>query len=124
MASAQELLQLFTNQYKGGVDTHLQIVTSQTAPLTNQRNETDIQRRRMDASALLSGRWGLECSEHQSRPPESSSDGIFQFRQGPFTSGHLAKLSHIGVADGRFDRCEHCFETLGRSHAEPFHLDS
>ena len=51
--SAQESLQLFSNRYKGGVDTYLQVVTSQTAALTNERNETDIQRRRMDATVLL-----------------------------------------------------------------------
>jgi NodT family efflux transporter outer membrane factor (OMF) lipoprotein len=53
VVSAQESLQLFTNRYKGGVDTYLQVVTSQTAALENERNETDIQRRRMDATVLL-----------------------------------------------------------------------
>ena len=53
VVSAQESLQLFTNRYKGGVDTYLQVVTSQTAALANERNETDIQRRRMDATVLL-----------------------------------------------------------------------
>ena len=53
VVSAQESLQLFGNRYKGGVDTYLQVVTSQTAALANERNETDIQRRRMDATVLL-----------------------------------------------------------------------
>ena len=53
VVSAQESLQLFTNRYKGGVDTYLQVVTSQSAALANERNETDIQRRRMDATVLL-----------------------------------------------------------------------
>jgi len=53
VVSAQESLQLFNNRYKGGVDTYLQVVTSQTTALTNERNETDIQRRRMDATVLL-----------------------------------------------------------------------
>jgi len=35
------------------VDTYLQVVTSQTASLASERNETDIQRRRMDATVLL-----------------------------------------------------------------------
>jgi NodT family efflux transporter outer membrane factor (OMF) lipoprotein len=52
-ASAQESLQLFTNRYEGGVDNYLQVITAQTALLTNQRNDIDIQRRRMDASVLL-----------------------------------------------------------------------
>ncbi len=53
VVSAQESLQLFTNRYKGGVDTYLQVITAQTAALANERNQVDIQRRRMDASVLL-----------------------------------------------------------------------
>jgi NodT family efflux transporter outer membrane factor (OMF) lipoprotein len=63
VVSAQESLQLFTNRYKGGVDTYLQVVTSQTAALANERNETDIHRRRMDATVLLikalGGGWNI-----------------------------------------------------------------
>jgi NodT family efflux transporter outer membrane factor (OMF) lipoprotein len=51
--SAQDSLQLFTNRYVGGVDNYLQVITAQTVLLTNQRNDIDIQRRRMDASVLL-----------------------------------------------------------------------
>jgi outer membrane protein TolC len=53
VASAQESLQLFTNRYKGGVDTYLQVITAQTIELTNERNAIDILRRRLDASVLL-----------------------------------------------------------------------
>ena len=53
MDSAQLSLQLFTNRYRGGVDNYLQVITAQTVALTNQRNEIDILRRRMDASVLL-----------------------------------------------------------------------
>jgi NodT family efflux transporter outer membrane factor (OMF) lipoprotein len=53
VASSQESLQLFTNRYKGGVDTYLQVITAQTIELANQRNAIDIQRRRLDASVLL-----------------------------------------------------------------------
>jgi NodT family efflux transporter outer membrane factor (OMF) lipoprotein len=53
VASAEESLQLFTNRYQGGVDNYLQVITAQTIALTNERNEIDIQRRRMDASVLL-----------------------------------------------------------------------
>jgi NodT family efflux transporter outer membrane factor (OMF) lipoprotein len=53
VASSQESLQLFTNRYKGGVDTYLQVITAQTIELTNERNAIDIQRRRFDASVLL-----------------------------------------------------------------------
>jgi NodT family efflux transporter outer membrane factor (OMF) lipoprotein len=52
-ASASESLQLFTNRYEGGVDNYLQVITAQTVLLTNQRNEIDIMRRRIDASVLL-----------------------------------------------------------------------
>jgi outer membrane protein TolC len=52
-ASAQESLQLFTNRYEGGVDNYLQVITAQTVALANERNDIDIQRRRMDASVLL-----------------------------------------------------------------------
>ena len=53
VVSAQESLQLFTNRYKGGVDTYLQVITAQTTALTNERNQVDILRRQMDASVLL-----------------------------------------------------------------------
>jgi len=52
-ASASEALQLFTNRYKGGVDNYLQVIIGQTVLLANERNDIDIQRRRMDASVLL-----------------------------------------------------------------------
>lgn len=51
--SSQNLLTLSMNRYRGGVDTYLQVITSQTINLTNQRTEIDIMRRRMEASVLL-----------------------------------------------------------------------
>jgi len=51
--SAEDSLQLFTNRYEGGVDNYLQVITAQTVLLANQRNDIDIERRRMDASVLL-----------------------------------------------------------------------
>jgi NodT family efflux transporter outer membrane factor (OMF) lipoprotein len=51
--SASEALQLFTNRYVGGVDNYLEVITAQTVLLTNERNDIDIQRRRMNASVLL-----------------------------------------------------------------------
>ncbi len=53
LASSRESLQLFTNRYKGGVDTYLQVITAQTIELANERNAIDILRRRLDASVLL-----------------------------------------------------------------------
>jgi outer membrane protein TolC len=53
IASASESLRLFANRYEGGVDNYLQVITAQTVLLTNQRNDIDILRRRIDASVLL-----------------------------------------------------------------------
>jgi NodT family efflux transporter outer membrane factor (OMF) lipoprotein len=53
VTSSRDSLQLFTNRYKGGVDTYLQVITAQTIELANERNVIDIQRRRLDASVLL-----------------------------------------------------------------------
>ena len=52
-ASASASLDLFTSRYKGGVDDYLEVITAQTILLANQRNDIDIQRRRMEASVLL-----------------------------------------------------------------------
>jgi NodT family efflux transporter outer membrane factor (OMF) lipoprotein len=52
-ASAEESLQLSQNRYAGGVDTYLQVVIWQTAALTNERNDIDIIRRRLEANVLL-----------------------------------------------------------------------
>jgi NodT family efflux transporter outer membrane factor (OMF) lipoprotein len=51
--AAEESLLLATNRYKGGLATYLDVITSQTIALTNERTEVDILRRRMDASVLL-----------------------------------------------------------------------
>jgi outer membrane protein TolC len=52
-ASAEESLELSQNRYAGGVDTYLQVVIWQTAALTNERNDIDIMRRRLEANVLL-----------------------------------------------------------------------
>jgi NodT family efflux transporter outer membrane factor (OMF) lipoprotein len=51
--AADNSLQLFTNLYTGGRDTYLQVITAQEFALTNQSNEVDILRRRMEASVRL-----------------------------------------------------------------------
>jgi NodT family efflux transporter outer membrane factor (OMF) lipoprotein len=53
VASSRDSLHLFTNRYRGGVDTYLQVITAETTELANERNAIDILRRRMDASVLL-----------------------------------------------------------------------
>jgi NodT family efflux transporter outer membrane factor (OMF) lipoprotein len=51
--AAEEALRLFENRYAGGVDTYLQVVTSQTTALANERNDIDLMRRRLEANVLL-----------------------------------------------------------------------
>jgi NodT family efflux transporter outer membrane factor (OMF) lipoprotein len=51
--AADNSLRIFTNRYVGGEDAYLQVITAQTAALSNQRNDVDILRRRMEASVLL-----------------------------------------------------------------------
>ena len=51
--AAQGAVKIFDNRYVGGLDNYLTVVTAQNAALTNERNEIDIERRRMDASVLL-----------------------------------------------------------------------
>lgn len=53
VASAKHSLELFTNRYIGGRDTYLEVITAQTTTLANRRNETDILRRRMEATVRL-----------------------------------------------------------------------
>ena len=53
VASSRDSLHLFTNRYKGGVDTYLQVINAETTELANERNAIDILRRRMAASVLL-----------------------------------------------------------------------
>ena len=51
--AAKHSLEVFTNRYLGGLDPYLQVVTAQSSVLFNQRNEVDIQRRRLEADMLL-----------------------------------------------------------------------
>lgn len=79
VASAEESLELFTNRYLGGVDNYLQVITAQTIALENERNEIDIQRRRMDASVLLikalGGGWDAATIKITTRDSERSKNG-------------------------------------------------
>jgi len=51
--AAQQTLEITLNQYKAGIATYLQVVTAQTALLSNQRSALDIRSRRIVASVLL-----------------------------------------------------------------------
>jgi NodT family efflux transporter outer membrane factor (OMF) lipoprotein len=51
--AALQSLQTFQERYEGGLDLYLEVITSQTAALMNQRNDIDLMRRQLDASVLL-----------------------------------------------------------------------
>lgn len=51
--SARRSLQLSTKRYKGGVTTYLEVLTAQTAQLTNERTQADITTRQFAASVAL-----------------------------------------------------------------------
>ncbi|HTF63262.1 MAG TPA: efflux transporter outer membrane subunit [Edaphobacter sp.] len=51
--AAVQSLQTFEDRYAGGLELYLEVVTSQTTALADQRNEIDITRRQLDASVLL-----------------------------------------------------------------------
>ena len=66
--SAEQTLDLFQTRYQGGVDTYLQVITSQTAALQNERNDIQIQLRRQLASVLLIKALGGGWSTQQLPP--------------------------------------------------------
>lgn len=51
--AANKSLQTFTKLYIGGEVAYLQVITAQTAALANERNQVDIDRRRMEADIRL-----------------------------------------------------------------------
>ena len=52
-SAAEESLDIVTNRYREGASPYLQVLTAQTIALADERNEIDIQRRRMGATVLL-----------------------------------------------------------------------
>jgi NodT family efflux transporter outer membrane factor (OMF) lipoprotein len=52
-AASLESLSTFEARYEGGLELYIEVVTSQTAALANQRNDIDLMRRQLDASVLL-----------------------------------------------------------------------
>ena len=86
VASAQESLQLFTNRYKGGVDTYLQVITAQTIELANERNAIDILRRRLDASIFTALATFRAC-------PDSDVAFSNVVRAFPFAEGQLSSVA-------------------------------
>jgi NodT family efflux transporter outer membrane factor (OMF) lipoprotein len=64
--AAIQSLQTFNERYEAGLDLYLEVITSQTTALANQRNDIDIMRRQLDASVLLikalGGGWDIQKS--------------------------------------------------------------
>jgi NodT family efflux transporter outer membrane factor (OMF) lipoprotein len=67
--AALQSLQIFQERYAGGLDLYLEVVTSQTTTLADQRNEIDIMRRQLDASVLLIKAVGGGWDAQQLRKP-------------------------------------------------------
>ncbi|GAN76555.1 efflux transporter outer membrane subunit [Acidisphaera rubrifaciens] len=51
--AAASSLRIFNNRYLGGQDAYINVVTAQEFLLSNQRNDVDLRRRRMEADILL-----------------------------------------------------------------------
>src|SRR5262245_7453929 len=61
--AAQQSVTVFTNQYKAGITSYLEVVTAQTAALTNEKTAATILGNRMNAAVLLikalGGGWNI-----------------------------------------------------------------
>ncbi len=64
-----ESQRIFNNRYVGGVDTYLQVITAQTIALTNEQNDINILRRRMDGTVMLIKALGGGWDRSQLPPP-------------------------------------------------------
>ncbi len=79
--AATRATQLSLNQYRGGITNYLQVLTTQTAQLTDERAAVDILRRRLDASVdlikALGGGWdvttGIPQAEQMANSPAGGS---------------------------------------------------
>jgi len=79
--SAELSLGLSTNRYKGGLVTYLEVITAQSAALSNERTAVDLLTRRMNSTVLLikalGGGWDVsklpQITEHEDHPPVHGS---------------------------------------------------
>jgi outer membrane protein TolC len=79
--SAKLSLALSTTRYKGGLVTYLEVITAQSAALSNERAAVDLLTRRMTSSVLLikalGGGWDVsklpQITEHGDHPPVHGS---------------------------------------------------
>jgi outer membrane protein TolC len=64
--AAIQSVQTFNERYEAGLDLYLEVITSQTVALADERNDIDIMRRQLDASVLLikalGGGWDIQKS--------------------------------------------------------------
>jgi NodT family efflux transporter outer membrane factor (OMF) lipoprotein len=64
--AAIQSVQTFNERYEAGLDLYLEVITSQTAALADQRNDIEIMRRQLDSSILLikalGGGWDIKKS--------------------------------------------------------------
>jgi NodT family efflux transporter outer membrane factor (OMF) lipoprotein len=79
VSAAEHSLTLSTNRYKGGVANYLEVITAQSAALSDERTAVDIAGRRMAASVslikALGGGWNrnaLPTVQKDTRPPTSN----------------------------------------------------
>jgi NodT family efflux transporter outer membrane factor (OMF) lipoprotein len=79
--SAELSLGLSTNRYKGGLVTYLEVITAQSAALSNERTAVDLLTRRMNSTVLLikalGGGWDVsklpQIAGHEDHPPVHGS---------------------------------------------------
>ena len=79
--SAELSLGLSTNRYKGGLVTYLEVITAQSAALSNERTAVDLLTRRMNSTVLLikalGGGWDVsklpQITGHEDHPPVHGS---------------------------------------------------
>jgi NodT family efflux transporter outer membrane factor (OMF) lipoprotein len=64
-AASLQSLDTFQARYEGGLELYLQVITSQTTALSNQRNDIDLMRRQLEASVLLIKALGGGWDVHQ-----------------------------------------------------------
>ena len=79
ISAAQRSVQLSNNRYKGGVASYLEVTTTQSAALADERVGVDILRRRMAATVqlikALGGGWNVANLPSASVPGHSSGNG-------------------------------------------------
>ncbi len=99
-AAADLSLQLTTNRYKAGAVSYLDVVTSQTIALTNERTEDQIAARRIDASVLLlvalGGPWDSAHSAAAAAAPTTADNTAGPAARQPEGSPEVSRAGTSG----------------------------